>query len=106
MVSVPSTMLSLGTRVPDFVLTNTVDGRPVSPRDFAGRNALLIMFICNHCPFVKHVKGEFGRIEADFDARGLAIVAINANDLAGYPQDGPEPMRSLALEEGWRFPYL
>ena len=106
MVSVPSTMLPLGTSVPDFVLTNAVDGQPVTPRDYAGRNALLVMFICNHCPFVKHVKEELGRIEADYDARGLAIVAINANDLAAYPQDGPDSMRDLALEEGWRFPYL
>jgi peroxiredoxin len=106
MVSVPSTMLSLGTRVPDFVLPNAVDGQPVSPRDYTGRNALLVMFICNHCPFVKHVKDEFGRIEADFDAKGLAIIAINANDLAAYPQDGPDPMRDLAREEGWSFPYL
>jgi thiol-disulfide isomerase/thioredoxin len=106
MVSVPSTMLPLGTTVPDFVLTNAVDGKPVSPRDYAGRNGLLVMFICNHCPYVKHVKDELGRIAAEYDPKGLAVIAINANDLAGYPQDGPDRMRELALEEGWHFPFL
>jgi peroxiredoxin len=106
MVAVPSTMLPLGTKVPDFVLTNAVDGKLIGPRDYAGRNALLVMFICNHCPFVKHVKDELGRIAADFESPGLAVLAINANDLAGYPQDGPDKMRELALEEGWHFPFL
>jgi thiol-disulfide isomerase/thioredoxin len=106
MVSVPSTMLPLGTAVPDFVLINTVDDHPVSPRDFAGRNALLVMFICNHCPFVKHVKDELGRLAAEYEPRGLAVIAINSNDLEAYPQDGPDRMRELALEEGWRFPFL
>lgn len=106
MVAVPSTMLPLGTPVPDFVLTNSVDDKPVSPRDYLGRNALLVMFICNHCPFVKHVKDEIGRIAAEYDPRGVAIMAINSNDVAAYPQDGPERMRELALEEGWHFPYV
>jgi thiol-disulfide isomerase/thioredoxin len=64
------------------------------------------MFICNHCPFVQHVIDELGRIAADYDPRGLAIIAINSNDLAAYPQDGPDKMRELALEEGWHFPFL
>ena len=68
MVSVPSTMLPLGTEVPDFVLTNAVDDKPVTPRDYAGRNGLLVMFICNHCPFVKHVMDEIGRIAAEAPA--------------------------------------
>ena len=106
MVAVPSTMLPIGTRIPDFVLTNTVDGKPVSPRDYAGRNALLVMFICNHCPFVKHVKEELGRLAAEYEPRGLAIIAINSNDVVAYPQDGPDRMRELALEENWRFPYV
>jgi thiol-disulfide isomerase/thioredoxin len=99
-------MLPIGTRIPDFVLTNTVDGKPVSPRDYAGRNALLVMFICNHCPFVKHVKEELGRLAAEYEPRGLAVIAINSNDVAAYPQDGPDRMRELALEENWRFPYV
>ncbi len=106
MVNVPSTMLPLGTSVPDFTLTNAVDGRPVRPRDFTGSNALWVMFICNHCPFVKHVQGELGRIAADYRSRGLAVIAINSNDLAGYPQDGPDRMRELALQDGWHFPFL
>src|SRR4051812_45665442 len=103
MASVPSTMLPLGTPIPDFVLTNTVDGQPVSPRDYAGRNGLLVMFICNHCPFVKHVKDELGLIAAEYEPRGLAIIAINSNDIETYPQDGPDRMKELALEEQWRF---
>ena len=106
MVAVPSTMLPLGTRIPDFVLTNAVDDKPVSPRDYAGRNALLVMFICNHCPFVKHVKDELGRLAAEYEPRGLAIIAINSNDVEAYPQDGPGRMKELALEENWRFPYV
>src|SRR5262249_43930551 len=88
------------------VLTNTVDDKPVSPRDYSGRNGLLILFICNHCPFVKHVMDEIGRLATDYEPRGLALIAINANDLAGYPQDGPDKMRELALEKSWRFPFL
>jgi thiol-disulfide isomerase/thioredoxin len=105
-VAVPSTMLPLGTRIPDFVLTNAVDDKPVSPRDYAGRNAMLVMFICNHCPFVKHVKDELGRLAAEYEPRGLAIIAINSNDVEAYPQDGPDRMKDLALEENWRFPYV
>ncbi len=106
MVSVPSTMLPLGTTIPDFVLTNAVDGKPVTPRDYAGRNALLVMFICNHCPYVKHVMDEIGRVAVDYDPRGLATIAINANDVAGYPEDGPDRMRELALEKHWHFPFV
>jgi thiol-disulfide isomerase/thioredoxin len=105
-VAVPSTMLPLGTRIPDFVLTNAVDDKPVSPRDYAGRNAMLVMFICNHCPFVKHVKDELGRLAAEYEPRGLAIIAINSNDVEAYPQDRPDRMKDLALEENWRFPYV
>jgi thiol-disulfide isomerase/thioredoxin len=102
----PSTMLSLGTRVPEFQLKDAVSGDQVTGGDFAGRPALLVMFICNHCPFVKHVLEELGRLGADYLPEGVGIVAINSNDVRLYPQDGPERMRELARREGWGFPFL
>jgi peroxiredoxin len=106
MAKTASTMLSLGTRAPDFTLTDVRTHRPASLRDFEGKQALLIMFICNHCPYVVHVRGQFKNLEADYARRGLQIVAINANSALTHPQDGPEPMRELAAAEGWGFPFL
>ena len=101
-----STMLPLGTQAPDFELTDAVSGKTVSLVDLAASRALLVMFICNHCPFVVHVRGQFARIQDDYEARGLAIVAINSNSVATHPQDGPEHMGELARRSGWRFPFL
>jgi len=101
-----STMLALGTSAPAFTLRNAVDGRFVSLADLADDTALLVMFICNHCPFVQHVLGELGRLAGDYAPRGLAVVAINSNDLEEYPQDGPNYMKELALSERWEFPFL
>lgn len=98
--------MPLGTRLPEFSLRNVVDGRTVSPVDFRDRAALLVMFICNHCPYVKHVKQEIGRVALDYAPRGVGIVAICSNDVAVVPDDAPEKMKALALVEGWRFPYL
>ena len=106
MALTPSTMLALGTSAPAFTLENAVDGRFISLADLADDTALLVMFICNHCPFVQHVQGELGRLAGDYAPRGLAIVAINSNDLEKYPQDGPDYMKKLALSEGWEFPFL
>lgn len=106
MVQTASRMLALGTRAPEFALPDAVTGRTVSLPDFLEDPALLVMFICNHCPFVIHVRDEFARLERDFRERGLAIVAVNANDLGTHPQDGPEPMKALAKEMGWGFPFL
>jgi peroxiredoxin len=106
MVAVPSTMLPLGTPLPDFSLANAVDGRRVSPRDFERDRALLVMFICNHCPYVKHVLNEIGRIAAEYRPRGVGIVAIGSNDVRAFPDDAPDRMKALALAEGWAFPYL
>lgn len=105
-MAVPSTMLPLGTPVPIFTLTDAVSGAQVGAEDFRDASALLIMFICNHCPYVKHVMAEFGRVERDYRDDGLQIMAVNANDLDAYPQDGPEHMKALAEELGWGFPYL
>jgi thiol-disulfide isomerase/thioredoxin len=99
-------MLELGTEAPLFELENAVDGRRVSLRDFEGDPALLVMFICNHCPYVQHVRPELGRLAVDYRPKGLAVVAINSNSEATHPQDGPEAMKQLALAEGWDFPFL
>ncbi|HYJ78092.1 MAG TPA: redoxin domain-containing protein, partial [Longimicrobiaceae bacterium] len=100
-----STMLELGTPAPHFALRDT-DGALVSLDDARGAGALLVMFICNHCPFVQHVLPELGRLDRDYRGKGVGFAAINANDLAGYPQDGPPHMKELALAEGWDFPFL
>jgi peroxiredoxin len=99
-------MLELGTKLPDFSLPDVVSGRVVSQSDIAGRNGSLIMFICNHCPFVKHVLKEIGRIGHDAPANGVKVFAINSNDVQTYPDDAPAKMEELARSEGWTFPYL
>jgi peroxiredoxin len=105
MVRTPSTMLPLGTRAPDFSLIN-VDGQTVSLADFRGAPALLVMFICNHCPYVKHVAPHLAELAVEYLAKGVAIVAINSNDTATYPADSPEQMVAEAETRGYAFPYL
>ncbi len=105
MAETPSSMLGLGTCAPHFRLRDAVTGREVSIGDFDGAAALLVMFICNHCPFVIHVREQLGRLARDYEGR-ISIVAINSNSLDSHPQDGPEHMRELALAEGWKFPFL
>ena len=105
-VAVPSTMLALGTKAPDFELPDVVTGRTVSVRDFDGRRALLVMFICRHCPYVRHVRGALARLGRDFAESDLAIVAISSNDPAEYPEDAPESLAEEAREAGYGFPYL
>ena len=99
-------MLPLGTHIPIFALTDAVTGQLVKTPDAVGPKGTLVMFICNHCPFVKHVVKEIGRIGAEAKTRGLGVVAINSNDVSAYPDDAPEKMRDLARKEGWAFPYL
>ena len=105
MARTPSTMLELGTAAPPFALPDT-DGRIVKSEDFGDAPALLVMFICNHCPFVKHVRDELAAIGREYRARGAAIVAISANDPAQYPADGPDAMRLEKEAAGYVFPYL
>ena len=105
MVRTESTMLALGTRAPDFSLLN-VDGRVVSRDDFRGAPALLVIFMCNHCPYVIHVADELGRLTREYLDKGVAIVGINANDPASHPQDSPEQMIHEAEARGYAFPYL
>jgi peroxiredoxin len=105
-MAVPATMLELGTKAPDFELPDVVTGLPVSIRDFDGKRALLVMFICRHCPYVRHVRGELARLGRDFAESDLAIVAISSNDPAEYPEDAPESLAEEAREAGYAFPYL
>jgi peroxiredoxin len=105
MALTPSTMLRLGTPAPDFSLVN-VDGKTVSLSDFADAPALLVMFICNHCPFVKHLADDLAQFTSRYMSQGVAVVAINANDTATHAEDSPEKMVAEAEERGYRFPYL
>jgi peroxiredoxin len=105
MALTPSTMLDLGTKAPDFRLTDT-EGKTVSLDDFRGAPALLVVFLCNHCPYVKHVRHELARLGRDSQARGVAVVGISSNDVAAYPDDSPEKMRQEKAEVGYTFPYL
>jgi peroxiredoxin len=105
MVATPSTMLRLGTDAPEFSLPGA-DGRTVSLSDFAGVPALLVMFICNHCPFVKHIAAELAALGREYQERGVAVVAINSNDVANYPDDSPENMAIEIEKRSYTFPYL
>jgi peroxiredoxin len=101
-----STMLSLGTRAPEFTLPDVVSGNQVSLSDFDGKQGLLVMFICNHCPYVQHVRAELANFGRDYRDRDLGIVAISANDASRYPDDGPAAMKVEAETQGYTFPYL
>jgi peroxiredoxin len=105
-MAVTSTMLALGTEAPDFKLTDTVSGQIVSLSDFEDKQALLVMFICTHCPYVQHVRGELARLGRDYQGTGLGIVAISANDPETYPDDSPENLRREAETQGYVFPFL
>jgi thiol-disulfide isomerase/thioredoxin len=100
-------MLPLGAPLPTIRLTNAVDGAAVDVGALAaGKRGTLVMFVCNHCPYVVHIRGALADVAHEAIDRGLAVVAINSNDLQTYPQDGPEAMARLAREERWRFPFL
>ncbi|GAB4191999.1 MAG: thioredoxin family protein [Coleofasciculaceae cyanobacterium] len=105
MALTPSTMLPLGTKAPDFRLTDVVSGKTISLDTFAGKQALLVMFICRHCPFVKHVQAELAQIGKDYADAQVGIVAISANDAAKYPDDAPEKLKEMATQLGFTFPF-
>lgn len=105
MALTPSTMLPLGTTAPDFQLPDTA-GKLVSLRDFKGAPATLVMFICNHCPYVIHIREELAKLTREYQAKGVAIVAINSNDAALYPADSPAKMKEEVAKAGYTFPYL
>src|SRR6185437_14133394 len=104
MARTESTMLPLGTPAPRFRLPEVVTGQTVTLEQFKEKKALLVMFICRHCPYVKHVQGELARIGADYAASPLGIAAISSNDAAAYPGDAPASLREMSLELGFRFP--
>ncbi|HEX5315987.1 MAG TPA: thioredoxin family protein, partial [Candidatus Kapabacteria bacterium] len=101
----PSTMLPLGTTAPDFKLPDP-SGKVTSLSDFKNTPALLVAFICNHCPFVKHIRDEFAAFAKEYQARGVGIVAISSNDAANYPDDSPAKMAEESKQAGYTFPYL
>jgi len=105
MAGTPSTMLDLGTALPPFRLRD-LDGKAVTSNDLINSKGALVAFICPHCPYVRHVRGEFARLATEFQRRGIAVVAINANDATAFPEDNPEGMRKEAKEVGYTFPYL
>ena len=105
MPETPSTMLDLGTPLPSFSLPD-FNGRVVSDADFKGSQALLVAFICKHCPFVRHIRSEFARFAKEYEARGLKVVAIMSNSIEEFPEDGPEGMKQETEEAGYVFPYL
>jgi len=104
MVAVHSTMLPLGTKAPEFQLPDTT-GRLVSSEDLSGK-ALVVIFMCNHCPYVKHIRGGLAQVARDYRDRGVAMVGINSNDIDNYPADNPEKMAEEAKAAGYIFPYL
>lgn len=106
MARTPSKMIPLGTQAPDFTLFDTVSGKTVSLNELKSDKATLIMFICNHCPFVKHVDEGIVALAKDYQAKGVSFIAISSNDVENYPQDSPELMKEEADKVGYSFPYL
>ncbi|MEO1351621.1 MAG: thioredoxin family protein [Cyanobacteria bacterium J06635_15] len=105
MVKTASTMLPLGTPAPDFQLPDVVSGKIITLADFVGKQALLIMFICQHCPFVKHVQVELANLGQDYVPKGVGVLAISANSVKTHPADSPENLKAMAVELGFNFPY-
>ena len=106
MARTPSNMLPLGTQAPTFNLVDTVSGKNYSLEKLKGLHATVIMFICNHCPFVKHVNNELSQLAKDYKSKGINFIAISSNDVENYPEDSPENMKANAMEQGFIFPYL
>ena len=106
MARTPSTMVELGSTCPDFTLPDTVSGKMFGLEDIASPTATVVMFICNHCPFVKPIQQELVAVAKEFQAKGVSFVAISSNDVEQYPEDSPEKMKELAAEYSYSFPYL
>ncbi len=107
MPETPSTMLPLGTALPPLKLAEVTMGRAVdAAAELQGKKGLVVAFICNHCPFVKHIRAEVVRVAHHALERGLAVIAVNSNDEKEYPEDGPKAMQRIARVEGWRFPFV
>jgi peroxiredoxin len=106
MAQTPSNMVPLGISAPDFSLPDVISGKKYNLFEQANAKAVLIMFICNHCPYVKHLIGGLVHLADDYIGKGIEIVAISSNDIVKYPDDSPEKMRELALQKSFSFPYL
>lgn len=106
MAQTPSNMLPLGTRAPDFALPDTVSGRNLSRDQLRGARGTVVLFICNHCPFVKHINAGLVGAARDYKPKGIAFVAISSNDVANHPDDSPDMMKVVAEQLGYPFPYL
>lgn len=106
MAKTPSTMLPLGTQAPFFALPDVTSGKMISYNETTSAPATVVMFICNHCPFVKHVNKQLTQLGNDYQSKGVLFYVINSNDVANYPDDSPENMKKTALEESYPFPYL
>jgi len=106
MALTPSTMMPLGTTAPDFTLPDTVSGQSLGLQHLKGAKGTLVMFICNHCPYVKHLQHALAKLGKDYARSGLSIIAINANDAMNYPDDAPDKMTSFAKQNDFVFPYL
>ena len=105
MALTPSTMLELGTSAPNFRLPDVVSNQTISLSDFQGKKALLVMFICRHCPFVKHVQSEIAKIGKDYTPKDVGIIAISSNNIETHPDDAPGKLKAMASELGFNFPY-
>ncbi|WP_431136019.1 thioredoxin family protein [Psychroserpens mesophilus] len=106
MALTPSNMLPLGTKAPEFTLKNTIDDSVVSLDNAKGIKGTVIMFICNHCPFVKHINSELSKLAKDYISKGIKCVAISSNDATNYPEDAPDKMKENAIQQDFIFPYL
>lgn len=106
MAATPSVMLPLGTKAPSFTLPDTVSGQTISLSEQQSDKANMIMFICNHCPFVKHVNAQLVQLANDYQPKGVSFIAISANDVENYPADAPDKMKETAQSLGYPFPYL
>src|SRR5687768_17825315 len=106
MARTPSVMTPLGKQAPDFTLPDTVSGNNLSLQTLKGATATVIMFICNHCPFVKHVNQELVKLANEYAVKGIGFAAINSNDAENYPDDSPDKMKEVALRLKYPFPYL
>ena len=106
MANTLSNMLPLGTIAPNFELLNTISAKTLKLNDLKGKHGTVIMFICNHCPFVIHVNNQLIKMANDYTKLGISFIAISSNDEINFPQDGPENMKIHALNEGYPFPYL
>ena len=105
MVLTPSTMLELGTKAPEFELPDVVSGKPITLESYAGEKALLVMFICRHCPYVKHIQDELARLGKDYGDKSVGILAISANNIESHAEDAPDKLKDMAQELGFNFSF-